>query len=97
MVTDHELPTNTFEHRTHEHLKAGEAREARELLLVRPAADRTDILAELPVCEMVGLFRSLPVPVATEMFLYANVAMQRVLPDRGGRCPADGAAGPPGT
>lgn len=97
MVTDHELLTNTFEHRIHEHLKAGEVREARELLLVRPAADRAGILAELPLCEMVGLFRSLPVPVATEMFLYANAAMQRVLPDGGRRCPADGAVGPPGT
>ena len=60
MVTDHKLLTDTFEHRIHEHLTAGEVREARDLLVVRPPADRADILAELPIREMVGLFRSLP-------------------------------------
>jgi len=33
MVTDHELLTDTFEHRIHEHLHAGEVREARDLLV----------------------------------------------------------------
>ena len=80
MVTVHELLTNTFEHRIHEHLKSGEVREARDLLVVRPAADRADILAELPAREMVGLFRSLPVPLATETFVY-TAAVQRLLLD----------------
>ena len=79
MVTDHELLTDTFEHRIHEHLQAGEVREARDLLVVRPPADRVDILAELPVREMVGLFRSLPVAVATETFVYANAGLQHQL------------------
>ena len=79
MVTDHELLTDTFEHRIHEHLAAGEVREARDLLVVRPPADRVDILAELPVREMVGLFRSLPVVVATETFVYANAGLQHQL------------------
>ena len=81
MITDHELLTDTFEHRIHEHLKAGEVREARQLLLLRPPADRADILAELPAREMVGLFRSLPVPIATETFVYANATVQRQLLD----------------
>ena len=75
MVTDHQLLTDTFEHRIHEHLKVGEVREARDLLEILPAADRADILAELPVREMVGLFRSLPVPVATETFVYADASV----------------------
>ena len=79
MVTDHQLLTDTFEHRIHEHLKVGEVREARDLLVIRPAADRADILAELPVREMVGLFRSLPVPVATETFVYADASVQHQL------------------
>ena len=81
MIVDHELLTDTFEQRIHEHLKAGEVREARDLLMVRPAADRADILADLPAREMVCLFRSLPVPAATETFVYANAAVQRVLLD----------------
>ena len=81
MVTDHELLTDTFEHRIHEHLRAGELREARDLLLLRPAADRADVLAELPAREMVALFRSLPVPAATETFVYADAAVQRQLLD----------------
>lgn len=79
MVTDHQLLTDTFEHRIHEHLQAGEVREARDLLVVRPPADRADILAELPLREMVGLFRSLPVAVATETFVYATAALQHQL------------------
>jgi len=79
MVTDHALLTDTFEHRIHEHLRAGEVREARDLLLVRPAADRADILAELPAREMVGLFRSLPVAVASETFVYADAGVQHQL------------------
>lgn len=71
--------TDTFEHRIHEHLRAGEVREARDLLVVRPPADRADILAELPVREMVGLFRSLPVAVATETFVYATAGLQHQL------------------
>ena len=81
MVTDHELLTDTFAHRIHEHLQAGEVREARDLLVVRPAADRADILADLPAREMVGLFRSLPVPLATETFVYADAGVQRLLLD----------------
>ena len=79
MVTDHELLTDTFEHRIHEHLRAGEVREARNLLLTRPPADRADMLAELPAREMVGLFRSLPVPAATETFVYADASVQHQL------------------
>lgn len=79
MVPDHELLTDTLEHRIHAHLKAGEVREARDLLLQRPAADRADMLAELPAREMMGLFRSLPVPAATETFVYADAAVQRAL------------------
>ena len=86
MVTDHDLLTDTFEHRIHEHLQAGEVREARDLLVVRPPADRVDILAELPVREMVGLFRSLPVAVATETFVYADAGLQHQL--LGGLCAA---------
>ena len=80
-IMDHKLLTDTFEHRIHEHLKAGEVREARDLLLVRPAADQADILADLPAREMVGLFRSLPVPAATEAFIYADADVQRRLLD----------------
>ena len=54
-------------------------REARDLLVVRPAADRADILAELPPREMVGLFRSLPVALATETFVYADASVQHLL------------------
>jgi len=79
MVTDHELLTDTFENRIHAHLKAGEVREARDILLQRPAADRADMLAELPTREMVGLFRSLPVSAGTETFVYADAAVQRAL------------------
>ena len=79
MVTDHALLTDTFAHRIHEHLRAGEVREARDLLLVRPAADRADVLAELPAREMVGLFRSLPVGVASETFVYADAGVQHQL------------------
>ena len=80
-IMDHKLLTDTFEHRIHEHLKASEVREARDLLLVRPAADQADILADLPAREMVGLFRSLPVPAATEAFIYADADVQRRLLD----------------
>ena len=80
-IIDRKLLTDTFEHRIHEHLKAGEVREARDLLLVRPAADQADILADLPAREMVGLFRSLPVPAATEAFIYADADVQRRLLD----------------
>lgn len=79
MVTDQELPADTFERRLQEHLRAGEVREARHLLLTRPAADRADLLADLPPREMIGLFRSLPVPVATETFVYADAALQHQL------------------
>lgn len=79
MVTDHELLTDTFENRIHAHLKAGEVREARDILLQRPAADRADMLAELPTREMVGLFHSLPVSAGTETFVYADAAVQRAL------------------
>ncbi|GAC1376302.1 MAG: magnesium transporter [Hymenobacter sp.] len=44
-----------------------------------PAADRADILAALPAREMVGLFRSLPVAVATETFVYADASVQHQL------------------
>lgn len=61
-IMDHELLPDTVEHRTQEHLKAGEVREARDLLVLQPAADRANALADLPAREMVGLFRSPPVP-----------------------------------
>ncbi len=81
MVTDQELLTDTFEHRIHEHLKAGEVR---ALLLVRPAGGRADIQVQLPAREMVGLFWSSAVPAATETFVYAHAAVQPQLQDGSG-------------
>ena len=60
-------------------LRAGRVRQACALLATLPAADRADSLAELPARQLLTLFRSLPVPLATATFMSAPPAMQHEL------------------